>query len=721
MRGRGFQNIRCQACASTTLRSFISFAGVSIPPAQKLTSISAPVPYLFRRQAPLTGIRPFSSITLQNSHIQNNTEEKDAVETPEEEASKPPHVPWYLQDESQKPIPHPLGKEQLIPPLPENPPPVLEPLLQYISVDAGLEDLTLLDLRKLDPPPALGANLIMIIGTARSLKHLNVAGDRLSRWLRQVHNLRPTADGLLTRNELRVKLRRRARKAKLSTGHAIANPRDDGITTGWICVNIGNVPNGTLELKEHNSNQVEGFAGFGDSGDKARIVVQILSEEKRAELNLERLWGSLLEGETEPAADTNRNRFDRKVDPFATVTHGENFQNAHRVNSKSPFDFPSGQRRLIHSRNQVGYDGHPSVARANNSSNCPESLFVDVKEHPNPPSHSTVASANAMSLLQKLSKLPREEACQELGTGPHDRSSTLYLRLFYGSGAELGADFELLDRLELIRTAILLQHPGYNKSDLFQAFKDVAASGYEIDEAFGMKVVQALLFHRGQLDTEQPGPCDYISHSKLDLAFRVLDHLSLRGIDILSPGVFSMLYQATGFRTHTRPAIQRATEEKDLARRDENAVEIPEDEFLKVTTIFDQLGTVIRATDIQLYPDDIPLLKTLFYTREFSTFWKLWRRISLFQIPRSKEHYLTLFRLHAELGNERKVVKCLSNWVPMMARETPPVTLDDELAVPILQCITVADPKIRQRVENGEPGQWTGLWGECIQALNTTR
>jgi Ribosomal silencing factor during starvation len=163
-------------------------------------------------------------------------------------------IPWYLQvDTPQPPGPsHPFADRQLIPNLPHNPPLILPPMLEYLSVDTGLDDLTLLDLRSLDPPPALGANLLMIIGTARSVKHLNVSADRFCRWLRSNYKLRPYADGLLGRNELKLKLRRKARRAKLaaSVGNTMyekSGGADDGITTGWICVNVGQVEDGLVE------------------------------------------------------------------------------------------------------------------------------------------------------------------------------------------------------------------------------------------------------------------------------------------------------------------------------------------------------------------------------------------------------------------------------------------------------------------------------------------
>jgi hypothetical protein len=188
-------------------------------------------------------------------------------------------------------------------------------VLEHLSIQIGLDNLVLLDLRNIDPPPALGANLLMIIGTARSVKHLNVSADRFCRWARKEYKLRPYADGLLGRNELKLKLRRKARRMKLarSVGNTVAmqNP-DDGITTGWICVNMGPVDDAVMPLddgerdaaqsdpsedlvedeedEEEYKNPEDDYVGFGSRTNSPRIVVQIFTEEKRLEMDLEGLW-----------------------------------------------------------------------------------------------------------------------------------------------------------------------------------------------------------------------------------------------------------------------------------------------------------------------------------------------------------------------------------------------------------------------------------------------
>lgn len=199
-------------------------------------------------------------------------------------------IPWYLQIDTPTRAPQPLSERQQIPKLPDTPPPILEPLLKQISIDLGIDSLTLLDLRKLDPPAALGANLMMLLGTARSERHLHVSADRLCRWLRSNYKLRPDADGLLGRNELKLKLKRKAKRAKL-LGSAADEDGDDGVRTGWVCVDLGTVEADPTAVE---APQRKDFVGFGRRVDGVRIVVQLLTEEKREEIELEKLWEGIL-------------------------------------------------------------------------------------------------------------------------------------------------------------------------------------------------------------------------------------------------------------------------------------------------------------------------------------------------------------------------------------------------------------------------------------------
>jgi len=228
-------------------------------------------------------------------------------------------VPWYLEVE---PPTHPTLVPQApqLPAVPEGSPRLIRPLLEFVSDDLGLDDLTLLDLRALNPPPALGPNLLMLFGTARSQRHLHVSADRLVRWSRG-RGIGAKADGLLGRNELKTKLRRKARRAKLM-GNTAAPTEDDGIATRWICVNLGTtgwVPTEDAEIMSDDGS----LKGFGTTHTGTTIVVQMLTDSKRVELDLEGLWNRLLRGKKHPASSSQEIPApERPRDPIAAALEG---------------------------------------------------------------------------------------------------------------------------------------------------------------------------------------------------------------------------------------------------------------------------------------------------------------------------------------------------------------------------------------------------------------
>lgn len=378
----------CRACQRRVLDAFTSCAGISLPSQRILIH-----PQLYRAsRKPVQSQRTIHSAAvrwqparLRDSDIKSldelvpdEPEAKDAEAAPTEVlsttasttgtaqsvTSSDPHIPWYLRVEPPTPL-SPSNTSSLsadLPPLPVDPPAILSPLLTHLSVSIGLDHLTILDLRDLSPPSPLGANLLMILGTARSEKHLNTSADRFCRWLRSTYRLRPYADGLLGRNELKLKLRRRNRKMKLaqSVGNTMYDSKsyDDGITTGWICCNLGAVD--VAEIPEERSSPgdpAEGdmsaaaqgvhkdlhpvysakdqerilededeyknpspdsvqepdfkYRGFGSVSNSPRIVVQMFTEEKRLEMDLEGLWESRIR-RRDAKEETRQRRFEEE-------------------------------------------------------------------------------------------------------------------------------------------------------------------------------------------------------------------------------------------------------------------------------------------------------------------------------------------------------------------------------------------------------------------------
>lgn len=291
---------RCSNCRVALLNAIASYAGLPIRPATRATHPRIRAKDNDTKQYFSTSPIQKSDLVQQQRQEQlppseeTGLEAEQYAESNETLDSSASATPWYLQVESPQRASNPLLERQKIPELPADPPPLLKPMLEHISINLGLDNLTLFDLRKIDPPPALGANLIMILGTARSEKHLHVSADRFCRWLKTTYKLTPYADGLMGRGELKLKLRRKARRARLlsNVGSSETSTTDDGLRTGWICVNVGTIEDGRASVEDHTKQH--GYIGFGSEAEGARVVIQMLTEEKREELDLEELWGKML-------------------------------------------------------------------------------------------------------------------------------------------------------------------------------------------------------------------------------------------------------------------------------------------------------------------------------------------------------------------------------------------------------------------------------------------
>lgn len=211
-------------------------------------------------------------------------EELDATETES-------GTPWFLEEEAPR---HAASQHAVsLPKPPEDSPALLEPMIKYVFEDMGLDDIALLDLRELDPPAALGPNLIMLVATARSERHLHVSAGRFVKWIRRNYKVTASAGGLIGPGELKTKLRRLRKKAKLlGTNTAVVPGGDNGISTGWVCVNFTAPGGQTGEATRHDEDGK--FSGFGSSMAGTTVVVQCMTESRRQELDLESLWQTIL-------------------------------------------------------------------------------------------------------------------------------------------------------------------------------------------------------------------------------------------------------------------------------------------------------------------------------------------------------------------------------------------------------------------------------------------
>lgn len=673
MRRALLRGVRCRSCHHEVFRTFPVVSGVPTP---RLAPTLRPHFRAFSAVGTLRSDRPPTS-DYPDLHP-SPVEETGPV--PETDTTPAVHVPWYLQEEPPIPEARLVSGDQ-IPETPENSPEMLPVLLEYAYKDLGLDSLKLFDLRALDIPAALGASTIMIIGTARSVKHLNVSADRLCRWLRSSYKLSPFADGLLGRNELKIKLRRKAKRARAaSNSGTMIDEKDDGITTGWICVNAGVVDKNAARAQLSDA----GFEGFGQVDTGTSVVVQIFTEEKRADVDLDGLWQATLD------------RAERKrLQDSAEGPQTEPPTNTGTLGGIGTF----GQTRKFHTT--IG----SRAANVDLGMSPNQSGLADIMATTQSPD----APTNADSLLQLLVGLPHESARKELGTGPEDQDSTNFLRLLHQSLArDVSPEDAATWRLRLSSIAVTRQHPTYSKDVLFGVFNDFLVDGYHISDDVAFEVVAALLAPR-LANNSTPTPAYYLPESDIDLAFQVLDRLHFRGIPVLSFRVFNMLY-------HVVPTPRTPSEA--LEQGSSSGASIPGNQWSQTQRqMLWRLSKIVHTAEVPFDEDETrKLMATLFRFDNIDEFWRLWRVFPLKGVDRTAEDYTQLFQLHADLGSEKRARECLSMWVPMMERENTPIPLQGAVVDSIMRCLQVADPGIACLSDDHAPGFFQDTWMRCQQA-----
>lgn len=671
----------CHNCRNELLRSFVSVSGVPMPRFSPISSNPRAFSALTLRRSD----RPPTSHQLDN-HLSEAEDLKLDSETSPSTSTQ--DVPWYLQEEAPPVRDRPLTEDAL-PELPNDSPEMLPAMLEYTYKDLGLDSLKIYDLRGMEIPAALGANVIMIVGTARSVKHLNVSADRLCRWLRSQYKLSPYADGLLGRNELKIKLRRKAKRARAaSAAGAMIDEKDDGITTGWICVNAGVVDEGasTTQLSD------VGIEGFGNLDLGTSVVVQIFTEEKRADVDLDGLWEATLAREGRKNIRESENA-SKNAAPPRSMSDG--------------FGSTPGQRRGFHTMRRLAGPQMTSIGSGLDSG------FAGIGGSSSPDGAAAAASQlTPTSLLQILSELPAESARAELGSGPNDRLSTLFLRLFYNNhAARYSAQERASFRLKLFSIAMFRQHPAYSKNSLFEAFSDFLRDGYDLPDDLAFDIVSALL---------TPQPVEIVAeesalkttNANLELALSVLDRLSLRGVPILNMRMFNILFQAVGMSS---PATQPLDEPHPNGVT-QHSVKVQLSDTQK--HILSHLSKLFSAANVPFVAEDArQLMRTLFRLGDYDGFWRLWRQFPLKGVNRTQDDYVNLFQLHAELGEELRARECISTGVALMDQETPAIALQGPIVTAIMHCILVADPNLQARDEDAPPSFYLPLWTKCQEAL----
>jgi hypothetical protein len=661
---------------------------------------------------------------------------EEDVEAELEEIDESPHdkqvqsVPWYLQVEAPPGVQQPLSERQQIPDLPESPPPILEPLLQQISVDLGLDSLSLLDLRKLDPPPALGANLLMIIATARSEKHLQVSADRLCRWLRSTYKLRPDADGLLGRNELKLKLRRKAKRAKLIGSSDETG--DDGVRTGWVCIDVGVVDG--AEEETNAVSELKNFVGFGRRTDGVRIVVQMLTEKKREQIDLEKLWGGILERgarqepETAERAIVDESSSNRTLQyrplgsdltqPSNASTTGlsstsaqrrEFHTTARRLSSEPEIrptetDLPFGTIR----NDRFGLGDVQKSTMASIVSGNFEKARSDIIQASNyipALQNEGWRSVLLEQLRMHLERLPKYRALEELGNGYSDLNSTPFLACFHQTMSTFLSQDEAEARIWLHCHARRLQHPHYNLFGLLDLFRELQGYGVKISQDSYEQLVRAAL-------RPAPGQSNYHGPSRyaVEGAMEILQAMHDQGMQILKEELFVDLQEAVS------PGVFDDAPAHTIYTDSSDTFDLPS---LPMSPIQRRLHVLMNALDLPCFSDESRsrLMDTYGSQHNWLEFWDIWRMCPRRGMPQSAEMYALMFGMVARIGNQKACMSVLRTWIPDLEREEPAVKLQGLVAESVKACLKVADPYVEQDAIDAPDmkGEWLSLWRKCFR------
>ena len=736
MRSSALLTPQCRSYRFAVLNAFISLAGFSLRPLLKPAFTGFP----FRNATPK---RSFQAWAAQRSEIldpyknlenreENNEIESDGAENKVSHATSV--APWYLQVDTPQHATRPLSERQRLPELPENPPPLLQPVLEHISIKLGLDDLTLYDLRALDPPPALGANLLMILGTARSEKHLHVSADRFCRWLRSTHSLAPYADGLLGRGELKLKLKRRARRAKLlsSVGSSESSKADDGLRTGWVCVNVGTLEDGggTAEAPIED----EGFVGFGDNIWGTKLVVQMMTEEKREELNLEELWGnmparqqrrrerrlkSLGEPETNeevgPSPPSTANSLPDMPSSVYFSRSGSSHGNAQQTRSFHTNSRRSETNVYRHTRLEMERSQPPPAGDHKSSlgeNHEVQDFSISCKRSESEQTQTT--SQYLTAALTYIKGLPRQEALELLGTGAKDFHSTTFLASFYNAIPLIPSTEDWVCRWQLVRYANYLGHPNYKKRHLLSLFDEMRASVHNVPEDVYHDVLEIVLSWDHSLPnhviddkTKAVVRFDRLEKSlrfdRLEKSLRLIEELKFCRKHAFTDDVLMALYYVVA-------SIPVDYHEFISSQK------LRPDAIRHLRLFMDHCG--FEFPDAQSFVH-IKLLNILAEEGNWPGYWAHWRGFAKRWQAKTPELYTLMFTHLAQTGHQRNCMDAIRTWAQEMEYEEPPVMIRGEVAEALMECLKVAEPDVEMQSNEGQntKGEWVRLWRYCELGL----
>ena len=588
--------------------------------------------------------RPSGSLRNAPSITETREEDRQPLKPEEEESAlegespSEPDVPWYLQVEPPK---HSalIYEPPPLPEIPEDAPKVLAPLLKHVSDELGLDNLNFLDLRSLDPPAALGPDLMMLFGTARSERHLHVSAGRLVQWLRS-RGIKADADGLLGRNELKTRLRRKARKAKLLGNNGVARGGDDGISTGWVCINMGTLG---WSISEDTVIGPDGrTAGFGSPHTGTTLVIQMFTEARREELRLENLWNGLLKrSHAQKRALSDDGGSPSAENGAQPIPTGLSQPTGRRMFSTvvSRSDDPRTRWKALLDEPLNGTSALSTILEALSDNTMSKmSLMKRIKEH--------------------VLALPRTDAIQLL-TPSSDGKPNAFHRVFDLVLQNLPAEEVWSARLWLLASSQSLGIEVPDPTQIKRLVRDLQTIPVVADPAQYSMLIKSIF--------AVPAVEDAAAREQATLALQVVDTMYERGKRVITNSVIVDVIEAV-----VRSGARSNEAERLLAAF----------EFLLV-----QADLPCPSENLLLR-----LLDAYASAGNWDKFWKTWRIPPKHCQPRSPRMYSYLYRRFAEDGHQARSIDALRWCVNEMVNEEPPVAPKGDVLEALRACIKIADP-----------------------------
>lgn len=552
----------------------------------------------------------------------------------------------------------------------------------------------------------------MVIGTARSEKHLHVSADRLARWLRSTYKLSPIADGLLGRNELKLKLRRKAKRSRLLSAvgakETSSGDVDDGIRTGWVCVNVGRVEGGDLKKEaDLEIEEEQDFVGFGTRTGGSRIVVQMMTEEKRGQIELETLWNGILrrslkaqqiepDEAEKPQAEAPKKTIEGPKMPQAEeprMFESPSHQGGPRIPTTSgsshfmPFNGPSQQG----AQQSRGFSTFTDIGTEPFSKSYKRKFRARELERNTEQQlqQADLSASTLRKLLDVLKSMDPDSAFDALGKDSEDTTSTDFLVAFHQAMPDFPRARHWHLHTELSCFGLELGHPGYTPELLVSHIESMHHACITPSRATYHMILETLLPPSGLLYQEDTGgdPSYRLHTDAVKIVMDILDNMYNDGFYAGSRYILHLLSQATVLPT-------------DLTSTD---------------------ASPQPSLEVPSHPLDltIPILRYNISQSHWPHIWRIWTSFPRRFLPRPKIMYRVLFDAVAATRHQNACIETLRALVPDLLREEyredyrdeeSEIRLRGELAKSVLRCLQVAEPRAAEMGRKGGRGEWAELW-----------